>query len=237
MKKLEISREKTYRGEMDALSLHMADLGNFPMVSVGPENFFKLGSDNEDRIRIMIEGNLRLSFGPAKEYETGDPFIDNLQEAHFRLVKAARKYDPEMGVKFSTYSREVMKYHFWNQVGKVRRRRRFYIVPFDISELPEEKTQNVSDEKYQNPKSENPLSLLLKKENRVELEQALDRLPVKEEKVLRMCFGLDSDPPLTQEAIGKKMGYTGRAMVSLIYTRGLKKLREDPELRRAFSKI
>lgn len=236
MKNEEINIENTYIGEMDALSLHMADLGRFPVVTVGPENFFDLSQNSEERIKIIVEGNLRLSFSPANEYETGEPFADRLQDAHRCLVKAARSYNPDKRVMFSTYSRDVMKYHFWNQVNKARRRRRFYIVPFDISELPNERIQTVSDERYQNPKSENPLTELLKEENRADLAMALDRLPVKEEKVLKLYFGLDGNSPLTQQAISDKMGYTSRAMVSLLYTKGIKKLQQDPELRRAFNK-
>ena len=53
----------------------------------------------------LIEHNLRLVMSIAKKYcGHGLPFEDLIQEGNIGLMKAARKFDPERGLKFSTYA-------------------------------------------------------------------------------------------------------------------------------------
>jgi RNA polymerase primary sigma factor len=53
----------------------------------------------------LIEKNLRLVVSVAKEYRgMGLPFEDLIQEGNIGLMKAAERFDPEMGHRFSTYA-------------------------------------------------------------------------------------------------------------------------------------
>jgi RNA polymerase primary sigma factor len=53
----------------------------------------------------LVEKNLRLAFSVAKKYRgQGLPFEDLIQEGNIGLMKAADKFDPEMGNRFSTYA-------------------------------------------------------------------------------------------------------------------------------------
>jgi len=53
----------------------------------------------------LIEKNLRLVVSVAKRYRgMGLPFEDLIQEDSTGLMKAADRYDPEMGRRFSTYA-------------------------------------------------------------------------------------------------------------------------------------
>ena len=53
----------------------------------------------------LIERNLRLVVSVAKRYRgMGLPFEDLIQEGNLGLMKAAERFDPEMGYRFSTYA-------------------------------------------------------------------------------------------------------------------------------------
>ena len=74
-----------------------------------PEEELDLGrrakaGDARARARL-IEKNLRLVVSVAKRYRgMGLPFEDLIQEGNLGLMKAAERFDPEMGHRFSTYA-------------------------------------------------------------------------------------------------------------------------------------
>src|ERR671932_1422674 len=60
--------------------------------------------DQKARQRL-IEKNLRLVISVAKKYRgMGLPFEDLIQEGNIGLMTAERKFDPELGFRFSTYA-------------------------------------------------------------------------------------------------------------------------------------
>lgn len=55
--------------------------------------------------RGLVERNLRLAIFVAKRYRgRGLPMMDLVQEGNFGLMRAAEKYRPETGCRFSTYA-------------------------------------------------------------------------------------------------------------------------------------
>jgi RNA polymerase primary sigma factor len=60
--------------------------------------------DARARVRL-IEKNLRLVVSVAKRYRgMGLPFEDLIQEGNIGLIKAAERFNPELGNRFSTYA-------------------------------------------------------------------------------------------------------------------------------------
>lgn len=73
----------------------------------------------------MIESNLRLVVTIARDFShRGLPIEDLIAEGNIGLMKAADRYDPENGAKFSTYATWWIKQHMraavQNQVRTVR---------------------------------------------------------------------------------------------------------------------
>ena len=60
---------------------------------------------DEDAVQKLVRSNLRFVISVAKKYQNrGVTLIDLIQEGNVGLVTAARKFDPEQGVKFISYA-------------------------------------------------------------------------------------------------------------------------------------
>lgn len=56
-------------------------------------------------LETLIQANLRFVISVAKRYQNrGVPFADLIQEGNVGLVTAAKKFDPDQGVKFISYA-------------------------------------------------------------------------------------------------------------------------------------
>src|ERR1700712_17912 len=61
--------------------------------------------DKEEARSELIRANLRFAFSVAKQYQNrGVPLGDLVSEANAGLVRAADKYDPDVGVNFISYA-------------------------------------------------------------------------------------------------------------------------------------
>lgn len=60
---------------------------------------------DEDAVQALVRANLRFVISVAKKYQNrGVSLSDLIQEGNVGLVTAARKFDPEQGVKFISYA-------------------------------------------------------------------------------------------------------------------------------------
>jgi RNA polymerase primary sigma factor len=60
---------------------------------------------DEDAVQNLVRANLRFVISVAKKYQNrGVSLVDLIQEGNVGLVTAARKFDPDQGVKFISYA-------------------------------------------------------------------------------------------------------------------------------------
>ena len=91
----------------DPVKTYLKEIGQVPLLTVEQETELARAAQagDEDARRHLSEANLRLVVSVAKRYAgRGLPFLDLIQEGNLGLMKAAEKFEPERGFKFSTYA-------------------------------------------------------------------------------------------------------------------------------------
>ena len=91
----------------DPVKAYLKEIGRVPLLTAEQEAALARAAQagDEDARRKLSEANLRLVVSVAKRYAgRGLPFLDLIQEGNLGLMKAAEKFEPERGFKFSTYA-------------------------------------------------------------------------------------------------------------------------------------
>ena len=91
----------------DPVKTYLKEIGRVPLLSAEEEAALAHAAQagDEDARRRLSEANLRLVVSVAKRYAgRGLPFLDLIQEGNLGLMKAAEKFEPDRGFKFSTYA-------------------------------------------------------------------------------------------------------------------------------------
>jgi len=93
--------------EQSALDQYLRDVSRHELIT--PEREKELGAKalkgDENAIQELARANLRFVISVAKKYQNrGVSLTDLIQEGNVGLVTAARKFDPEQGVKFISYA-------------------------------------------------------------------------------------------------------------------------------------
>ena len=104
---LDLSFDAAARDVSDSLSLFMAELGRYPLLTAAQEVELAKRIERGDRQakERMINSNLRLVVHVARRYTGhGVPLGDLVQEGVIGLNRAAEKFDWRKGFKFSTYA-------------------------------------------------------------------------------------------------------------------------------------
>jgi RNA polymerase primary sigma factor len=89
------------------LSIYLAEISKVPLLNSQEElRLARLALDGDPEARRkLIVANLRLVVSIAKKYlYYGLPLLDLIEEGNLGLMKAAERFDPDRGCKFSTYA-------------------------------------------------------------------------------------------------------------------------------------
>ena len=259
----------------DPVRAYLKEIGSVPLLSAEEETALAAAARAGDAAarRRLCEANLRLVVSVAKRYAgRGLPFPDLIQEGNLGLMKAAEKFEPERGFKFSTYATWWIRQaitraiadqartiripvHMVETINKVIRVNRQLLQELGHDPTPEETAEemNMPVERVreimkiaQEPVSlETPIgeeedshlgdfipdedasepaeaaSFTLLKEQLVEV---LSTLTPREEKVLKLRFGIEDGRTRTLEEVGKEFNVT-RERIRQIEAKALRKLR------------
>lgn len=91
----------------DPVKAYLKEIGRVPLLTMEQELELARAAQagNADARRKLSEANLRLVVSVAKRYAgRGLPFLDLIQEGNLGLMKAAEKFEPDRGFRFSTYA-------------------------------------------------------------------------------------------------------------------------------------
>ena len=93
--------------EQTALDQYLRDVSRHELITPDKEKElgYKAQNGDLDAIQELARANLRFVISVAKKYQNrGVALTDLIQEGNVGLVTAARKFDPDQGVKFISYA-------------------------------------------------------------------------------------------------------------------------------------
>src|SRR6266699_1459029 len=91
----------------NAIRQYLAEIGRYPLLTAEQEMQLdkRVVEGDIEAQRRIVEANLRLVVSIAKRYNNhGVSLLDLIQEGNLGLIRAAQKFDPSRGFRFSTYA-------------------------------------------------------------------------------------------------------------------------------------
>ena len=119
-----ISKDKSLNR---AMRLYLKEISKIPLLTAEEEKAlgYRVQSGDKEALQKMIESNLRFVIKIAKKYrKSGLPFLDLINEGNVGLIEAAKRFDPERKVRFTSYAvwwiRQAIL-HYLSQASQVYR--------------------------------------------------------------------------------------------------------------------
>src|SRR6266576_2277085 len=205
--------------ERDILDQYLHEVSKTPLLTQKEEIALarKVRAGDQEAMQELVKRNLRFVISVAKKYQNrGLPLTDLIGEGNVGLLTAARKFDPDQGVKFISYAVWWIRQAILAALntGDVRLDApldpdgdRSLIERFIAEDLPD--TEDQAMDRFLSD----------------EIEQALGTLQRRDAKVLRLYFGLYGGREHTLEEICGMLGVT-RERVRQLRDRALKRLRD-----------
>ena len=262
--------------DRDILDQYLYEVSLTPLLTQPQEIALarRVQAGDEDAMQELVKRNLRFVISVAKKYQNrGLALVDLIGEGNVGLLTAARKFDPDHGVKFISYAVWWIRQAILASIARTGRTVR---VPLnrtaDLSRIIKA-AENLRQERLREPTPEEiaritglsidvvqalaalntadvrldaPLDpdgdrtlvdrfvsdQFASSEDEVmdhflseEIAAALNTLPARDARVLRLYFGLDGGKEHTLEEIGGMFGVT-RERIRQLRDRALKRLKE-----------
>ncbi|HCI82100.1 MAG TPA: hypothetical protein DHW02_20700, partial [Ktedonobacter sp.] len=104
---IELDEESGATEPDNAIRQYLGEIGRYPLLTAEQELQIArcMVEGDMDAQRRLVEANLRLVVSIAKRYSNqGLSLLDLVQEGNLGLIRAAQKFDPTRGFRFSTYA-------------------------------------------------------------------------------------------------------------------------------------
>lgn len=264
MKNFKVTQSITDRSN-DCVKSYLRDINKYPLLSPEEEKIVAKAALNGDKKAFdkLINSNLRFVVSVAKQYQNDTlSMLDLINEGNIGLVKAAQKFNPDLGFKFISYAVWWIRQSIMQAIADKAKTIRIptnqgalinkvnkAIVQFEqqndrspsyeeisiMTNIPEEKigeimaimTKTVSvDTPFGEEEdgclldiipnnSPNTDSSLVDDSKLVELNRILKKLPIRDNAIVQMVFGLNGVQELPFDEIGKRFGLTGERIRQL----------------------
>ena len=227
----------------DSVKMYLKDIGRVPLLSAEREVELakRMEEGDEEAKRILSEANLRLVVSIAKRYVgRGMQFLDLIQEGNLGLMKAVEKFDYRKGFKFSTYAtwwirqsitRAIADQARTIRIERVREIQKIAQDPVSLeTPIGEEEDSHLGDF-IEDSNAAAPAEVAEANMLREQLISVLSTLTPREEKVLRLRYGIDDSHPRTLEEVGKEFNVT-RERIRQIEAKALRKLRHPNRIKK-----
>lgn len=160
----------------------------------------------------LLRANLAFVVRTARRYvHLGLPLEDLIGEGNLGLLRAAEHFDPACGARFATYASRWIRQTILTALAEHR-----HTSASGASPVAHECVLGRTDR----PCSDRDLGH--------QLNAALSKLPTREERVLRLAFGLDADAPPTLSGVARLLRVSPQRLTDL-RDRALSHLRRLPE--------
>ena len=120
-------RRLRHGNKLDAKHFYLKALCRTALLTLDEEKEYGVRAQKGDEVarNIMIEGNLRLVVNISRRYlYQGLPLLDLIAEGNMGLIRAVKKFNPELGYRFSTYAtwwiKQMIEQAIMNQSGPFR---------------------------------------------------------------------------------------------------------------------
>ncbi len=170
--------------EQELINQYLKRIAKIPLLSPEEEKELARRAKQGDKeaLKKLVESNLRFVISVAKQYiGYGLPFSELIAAGNLGLLEAAKRFDPDRGVKFISYAvwwiRQAIMQALSQQTGAVR-------IPLKQSHLISKIGtiySELSKELEREPTPEEVAERLSKELIAKELEKELGRKPTKEE--------------------------------------------------------
>ncbi|MBI4596270.1 MAG: RNA polymerase sigma factor RpoD/SigA [Candidatus Tectomicrobia bacterium] len=91
----------------DSLGRYLKEISTIPLLSVDEEKRLarRIQKGDYKALQGLVQANLRFVVSVVKKYRnSGMPFLDMVNEGNLGLIEAAKRFDPDRGVKFISYA-------------------------------------------------------------------------------------------------------------------------------------
>ena len=105
--RIQKEREESTRARSESLKKYLKEISRLSRITADEEKVLgrRVHKGDMKALKRLVEANLRFVVSYAKRYRgCGLSFLDLINEGNIGLIEAAKRFDPDKGVKFITYA-------------------------------------------------------------------------------------------------------------------------------------